>query len=122
MPLASGREGVLPEAVASADLAITTVDQQFRLLVLRNLPRMADGIALCCVDAGNFLRARAADGPSTRMGHNVLISAFHDVTSFLILKETDTVVKSESGLYIIGVSRMIKYESGLSQGGHSGAC
>lgn len=69
----SRRKGVVAVTVLVTDTAIRTMDDEFRLLVPRDIPRCINGLLLRVVHGGCPLVARAFDSPSALMGNNMLI-------------------------------------------------
>jgi DNA-directed RNA polymerase specialized sigma24 family protein len=76
---AARRERIPTEAVTFADLAITAVDQQFALLVARDVTRSADCFGLSGVHRGRPLIAGATNRPAACVRHHMLVLAHVDI-------------------------------------------
>jgi hypothetical protein len=70
----------MPEGVAGADFAITTVYQEFALLSARYITSPFGRLGLGIVDRGRTLAALAFHGPFALVGHYVLIFSRHRFT------------------------------------------
>jgi hypothetical protein len=63
--------------VLATDTAIRAMDDEFGLLVARDLPCCVNGLLLCVVHRGCSLIAGSLDGPTVLVGNNMLILACH---------------------------------------------
>lgn len=71
--LAFGGKGVVAVAVFFPDLAVFTVDQQFRALIFGYGAPGIDGLALGGMDAADAGCAFATNCPSIWMGYNMVV-------------------------------------------------
>jgi len=76
---AARRERIPTETVAFADLAISAMDQQFALLVARDVTRRADRCGLGGVHRGRPLIAGATNRPAACVQHHMLVLAHVDI-------------------------------------------
>ena len=77
--LPARRKGIVTMAVAFADLAITPVDQQFRVLVLCDPTGGSDGFALRTMNRRGAGIAFASNGPATIVRDDMLVLTFGHV-------------------------------------------